>query len=111
MGSTYTAVPAPMQFYVSIILFLFNSSSSLLILSVFTFIKQKTLLSIELKNMLWFCITFTLLLFIIIGTTTPVSGALVRYKVPALPFLAIAILTFLDVDYLTTKIPFLKFLK
>lgn len=84
---------------------------TLLLLSVFTFIKQKTLLSIELKNMLWFCITFTLLLFIIIGTTTPVSGALVRYKVPALPFLAIAILTFLDVDYLTTKIPFLKFLK
>ena len=35
-------------------------------------------------------------LFAIIGITTPITGALVRYKVPALPFLVIGILTFID---------------
>ncbi len=41
----------------------------------------------EQKNLFLFCVLFTLLLFAIIGITTPVAGALVRYKVPALPFL------------------------
>lgn len=33
------------------------------------------------------CISFTLLLAVLIGFTTPVLGALVRYKVPLLPFI------------------------
>ena len=43
-----------------------------------------------------FCFAFTMFLFAIIGITTPITGALVRYKVPALPFLVIGILTFID---------------
>ncbi|MDG1841909.1 MAG: hypothetical protein P8I93_06150 [Crocinitomicaceae bacterium] len=43
-----------------------------------------------------FCFAFTVFLFAIIGITTPITGALVRYKVPALPFLVIGILTFID---------------
>jgi hypothetical protein len=50
----------------------------------------------DAKNLLWFCFIFTLLLFVIIGVTTPVSGALVRYKVPALPFLVLACLYLLQ---------------
>jgi hypothetical protein len=50
----------------------------------------------EAKNLLWFCFVFTLLLFIIIGITTPVAGALVRYKVPALPFLIVGCLYLLQ---------------
>ena len=50
----------------------------------------------EAKNLLWFCFVFTLLLFIIIGITTPVGGALVRYKVPALPFLVLGCLYLLQ---------------
>ena len=84
---------------------------ALIILSLFSGLKRKIKLTIETKNMFWFSVFFVLILFTIIGLTTPVSGALVRYKIPALPFLGIAILTFINVDYLSEKIPFLKFLK
>ena len=47
------------------------------------------------------CLSFTLTLYLIIGLTTPITGALVRYKIPAAPFLGITILMFLD----TRKIP------
>jgi len=83
----------------------------LILLSIVSAIKKKTTLTIESKNMLWFSLVFVILLFAIIGLTTPVSGALVRYKVPALPFLGIIILTFLNTDYLTNKFTYLKFLK
>ncbi len=39
------------------------------------------------KGFLWIAIIFILTLFILIGLTTPVLGAIVRYKIPALPFL------------------------
>ena len=84
---------------------------TLIILSFFSGLKRKVKLTIETKNIFWFSVFFTLILFTIIGLTTPVSGALVRYKTPALPFLGIAILTYLNIDYLIDKIPFLKFLK
>ena len=41
----------------------------------------------------WYCLSFIVILFVLIGLTTPVLGALVRYKVPALPFLGILLLT------------------
>lgn len=47
-------------------------------------------------NLLLFCFVFTFLLFTIIGITTPVAGALVRYKVPALPFLTLGLLYLLQ---------------
>lgn len=40
----------------------------------------------------WFCLSFIAILFILTGLTTPVLGALVRYKMPALPFIGIAVL-------------------
>ncbi len=40
----------------------------------------------------WCCLSFITILFVLIGLTTPVLGALVRYKVPALPFVGIVIL-------------------
>jgi hypothetical protein len=46
----------------------------------------------------WFCISFVLILFILCGLTTPVLGALVRYRTPALPFLFIIFLTFIDLE-------------
>ena len=44
----------------------------------------------------WFCVSFVLILFILCGLTTPVLGALVRYRTPALPFLFIIFITFID---------------
>lgn len=55
---------------------------------------------IRLKNFsnasVWCCLSFIVILFTLIGLTTPVLGALVRYKVPALPFLGIAVLLLAD---------------
>lgn len=58
-----------------------------------------------------FCLIFVFTLFTIIGLMIPIFGALVRYKVPALPFLAIALLMLIDVEKIKVKYPFLnKFL-
>lgn len=70
------------------------------------FIAIVTLVSIifikPLKNINWnlvlFCASFVIILFILIGWTTPVMGAIVRYKVPALPFLLILCFQLLDTD-------------
>ena len=54
------------------------------------------LLFIQPKNFsnrdVWCCLSYITIFFVLIGLTTPVLGALVRYKVPALPFLGILIL-------------------
>jgi hypothetical protein len=52
----------------------------------------------------WFSLSFTLLLFDLIGLTTPVLGALVRYKIPALPFLLFLLFNYMDVNKINTKI-------
>ena len=55
-----------------------------------------------------FCSSFVILQFMIIGETTPVLGAIARYKVPSLPFLLIAFLLMLDKQKLKKRIPLLK---
>lgn len=50
--------------------------------------------------LLLFCLFFCLALGILIGWTTPVVGALVRYRVPLLPFYAVAFLLIADPDKL-----------
>ena len=54
----------------------------------------------DIKNFpwFWFCLSFVFILFILCGLTTPVLGALVRYRAPALPFLFIIFLTFIDLN-------------
>lgn len=51
-----------------------------------------------------FCLTFSIILFLIIGLTTPIIGAIVRYKIPAIPFLMIAALMFFDSQKLPLSI-------
>ena len=43
-----------------------------------------------------FCISFCFILFLVIGLTTPITGALVRYKIPGIPFLFMAIFLFMS---------------
>ncbi|MPM02545.1 hypothetical protein SDC9_48794 [bioreactor metagenome] len=47
-------------------------------------------------RIIWFCVFFALGLSVITGITTPVLGALVRYRVPLLPFLYIAVFLIID---------------
>ncbi|MBI4929451.1 MAG: DUF2142 domain-containing protein [Bacteroidetes bacterium] len=63
---------------------------------------------IQNRNMIYFCFSITVLLFALIGLTTPILGAVVRYKIPALPFFLITFLLLLDKEKLLHKFPFLK---
>lgn len=49
-------------------------------------------------NLVLFCMMYVMILFILIGWTTVVMGAIVRYKLPALPFLAMTLLLITDRD-------------
>ncbi len=51
---------------------------------------------------------FVMLLSVLIGLTTPIFGAMVRYKMPMIPFLLIIILTRIDYRKIYDKLPFLK---
>lgn len=53
------------------------------------------------QPLFWFCLFFILILFLLIGWTTVVSGAIVRYKIPAMPFLLCCLLLVVD----TQKLP------
>jgi len=59
------------------------------------------------KNLLLFCITLIITSFILIGLTTTVMGAIVRYRIPFIPFLLLIPLLFLDTDSIK-KIPFIN---
>ena len=48
----------------------------------------------------WFCISFVLVLFSIMGLSTPILGTLVRFRMPAIPFLFIAFYLFADLNRL-----------
>ena len=47
-------------------------------------------------SMVFFCFSFVIILFTLIGITTPVLGALVRYRIPGIPFLIIGFALFTD---------------
>ncbi|MEI7595002.1 MAG: hypothetical protein WCK02_04580 [Bacteroidota bacterium] len=51
---------------------------------------------IKYQNEIIFCFAFVLVLYILIGLTTPVAGAIVRYKMPALFFYMIGFLLLID---------------
>ena len=71
-----------------------------LLASIFPMFTLKNWKDRATNNWLLFQIVFTLMLFAIIGITTPVAGALVRYKVAALPFLGLFLYYFIYKRYL-----------
>ncbi|MGZ3904777.1 MAG: hypothetical protein ACXVC6_13835 [Bacteroidia bacterium] len=48
------------------------------------------------KNLLALCLFFSLTLLLLIGYTTPIAGAIMRYKVPLMPFLFMSGIVILD---------------
>ena len=53
-----------------------------------------------------FALSFILFLAVLIGLTVPVIGALVRYRIPLLPFLSLATLLIIDARRLPRWLPF-----
>ena len=98
--------------------FIWELKSPLMLLSgletifiLFIFITSLLFLK-PFKEICWqlflFCISFVFIQFLIIGETTPILGAIARYKTIALPFFLIALLFILDKKKLVNKLPFLK---
>lgn len=54
----------------------------------------------EKQQIVWFCLSFVIVLYAIMGLSTPILGNLVRYRIPALPFYMIALLLLCDLHRL-----------
>lgn len=70
------------------------------ILLLFRFYKKPDAVS---QKIIIFSFLFVITLYTLVGLTTPVLGAAVRYKVPALPFLILSLFLFFDVSKLPSK--------
>jgi len=79
----------------------------LLIFIVFTFYFRKKIKTPQ-KNILLFNVSFVLALFILIGLTTPVFGAIMRYKIPGTLLLLISLALLIDIYKVKKTFPFLK---
>ena len=60
------------------------------------------------SNVFVCCLLFSLSTLILIGLTTPVFGAIVRYKVPTLPVIMILLLCVIDIEKIKSKNKFLN---
>lgn len=60
------------------------------------------------KNFFMFSLFYVIMIFTLTGLITPVMGAIVRYKIPALPFLVIIFITLTDKDKFLKKFKFLS---
>jgi len=74
--------------------------SSLYLLLIYAFRKRKTEINYT-SNIMLFSINFIFLLALLIGWTTPVLGAIVRYRIVILPFMIIISLIILDTKKLS----------
>ncbi|HLC82484.1 MAG TPA: hypothetical protein VJI69_01560 [Bacteroidia bacterium] len=111
--SVYSSIPfaianvffQPTLFSIKNVLQLFswieNMWLLLLIVMAILFFDKKITLQ---KEVLIFCILFALIQFALIGLTTPVVGAMVRYKVTALPFLFTICMLCIDSEKLSKKL-------
>jgi drug/metabolite transporter (DMT)-like permease len=75
------------------------------LLIVFTAIFFRKKIPGEHIPLIIFCLSFVVILFILTGLTTPVIGAIVRYKAPALPFLFALMFLLMDKDKILRYLP------
>ena len=59
----------------------------------------------RVSNLALCALLYSTSLLAIVGMVTPIMGSLVRYKIPALPFLLLFFLMILDVNKLKQKFP------
>ena len=95
--SLFQTISMPWPTQIKGVIYLMPFFENLLIFSMLTMLifLRKKLNSMQI-HFLWFGVLFTIILFSIIGLTTPVIGAIVRYKVPAMPFLFFILLSAID---------------
>ena len=93
----FNVLTKPWPNEINSILFLppFFENSLIFVLIVLCLLYRKSLNQKE-WDFVVFCLSFCFILFVVIGLTTPITGALVRYKIPAIPFLFMAIFLFMN---------------
>lgn len=79
----------------------------LLLSMIALLIYRKPFREIDL-DFLIFLLSYVVILYTLIGLVTPVTGAIVRYKVPVLPFFALIFLLVSDSDRLFRSLPVLQ---
>ena len=62
----------------------------------------------QVSNMMIYFLIYSLSLLTVVGMVTPILGSLVRYKIPALPFLLLFFLSIVDYSKLHKLVPSLK---
>lgn len=82
----------------------------LIALIVIAFIYRKNSLTSEQKELVWLLFFYSLIIYTLIGLTTPVVGAFVRYKAPILPLILTACFIILDFEKIKKYVPFKKYL-
>lgn len=82
--------PFPQDVTSPLMLIAIGENLLLLILLMMALTRMNT--PILSEPLFWLCISFAFVILILTGLVTPVVGAIVRYKVPALPFLFCALL-------------------
>ena len=73
--------------------------AAMVVIGGFTMSKKR----MEGNQFFWFCVSFAVILFILIGSITPIAGALIHYKIPALSFLIIDFLSLSRLKFLHEK--------
>lgn len=102
-----TLRPYPWELKSPLMLMAGLENAIIIVFTIFCFLFIKPLSKISWEYVL-FCLSFVVIQFLIIGETTPILGAIARYKTIALPFLVIGLLFIIDKEQLLKKIPFLK---
>jgi hypothetical protein len=96
----------PTLWEVNNLLSLFAALENLLFLGLFIFVLLFFKFpKVEEQEIFIFCSSFVFILFVIIGLTTPVLGAMVRYKIPALPSLVMIFMILTDQNKWRKKLP------
>jgi hypothetical protein len=93
----FNSLLRPFSFFNGSILSFIASIENLFVIGLLSFaVFYRSKIQDEMKGLWLFLFGFCLLLFILIGLTVPVEGAIVRYKTPALPFLLILLFSTTD---------------
>lgn len=90
------------------ILVLFSSIENLVILVFICICILFTSKQIQYKSIIYFCLLSSILLFILIGLTTPILGSVVRYKIPVLPLFLISFLLIMSKEKAIKTLPFTR---
>lgn len=92
--------PFPGEIKSGAVLIYFFENVAILALILFALVfRKKQLIH---KNMVAFCLSYCLLMLVLIGISTPLYGGIERYKSVVIPFMLILLLLIYDKDKINT---------